>query len=51
MAANALRRLLEWLNQTIDRLFDFELEADEVIGLTATPAGTSPRKATVSTAE
>jgi hypothetical protein len=51
MAANALRRLLERLNETIDRLFGFELEADEVIGLTATAPGTSPRKAAASTAE
>ena len=51
MAANALRRLLEQLNETIDRLFGFELEADELIGLTAAAPGTSRRKVAASTAK
>ena len=50
MAANALLRLLERLNETIDRLFCFELEADEILGLTASGRGTSRRKAAESTA-
>ena len=32
MAAN----LLDWLNRTVDRLFGFELEADELLGLAST---------------
>ncbi|MEJ0036068.1 MAG: hypothetical protein WDO68_08285 [Gammaproteobacteria bacterium] len=32
-------RLLEWLNQTIDRLFGFELEADELLGLAGVRKG------------
>jgi hypothetical protein len=51
MAANALRPLLDWLNGTIDRLFDFELETDELIGLTAMPPGTTPRKVAASIAD
>ena len=51
MAAKALRRLLEWLNQTIDRLFGFELEADEILGLTTPAPGTSRRKVAAGTAK
>jgi hypothetical protein len=51
MVANALRRLLEWLNGTIDHLFGFELEADEILGLTTPAPGTSRRKVAVSTVE
>ena len=50
MAANALLRLLERLNETIDRLFGFELEADEILGLTASAPGRNPSKAAESTA-
>jgi hypothetical protein len=51
MAANAFLRLLERLNETIDRLFCFELEADELAWLTASGPGTSrPHKAAESIA-
>jgi hypothetical protein len=51
MAANALRRLLERLNRTIDRLFDLELETDELTALTATMPGTTRRKVAASIAD
>ncbi len=44
MTANAFLRLLERLNETIDRLFCFELEADELLLLTATVPRTGRRK-------
>ena len=52
MAPNAFLRLLERLNETIDRLFCFELEAEELVWLTASGPGTSrPRKGAESSAD
>jgi hypothetical protein len=50
MTANMFLDLVRWLNETIDRLFCFELEDDEIIGLTATGPRTIHRKGTDSTA-
>ena len=49
-ATNVFLDLVRWLNETIDRLFCFELEDDEIIGLSATGPGPIHRKGPDSTA-
>ncbi len=50
MTANVFLDLVRWLNETIDRLFCFELEDDELTGLTATAPRPLQRKTAESTA-